>query len=124
MRLAVSLKTILLAIAVVAVSFFVSLKAMDWLAPRGQVNAPVLVELPPLPPAPRISSVIATVSVALNAIRDAAERGAPRNFAGRADNPVWQILQDADIGWSAARGPIAATGNQDVLSLATPLTGK
>jgi hypothetical protein len=124
MRLAMSLKTILLAIAVVAVSFFVSLKTMDWLSPRGQVNAPVLVELPPLPPAPRVSSVIATVSVALNAIRDAAERGAPRNFAGKADNPVSQILQDADIGWTASRGPIAATGNQDVLSLATPLTGK
>jgi Domain of unknown function (DUF4403) len=124
MRLAVSLKTILLAIAVVAVSFFVSLKTMDWLAPRGQVAAPVLVELPPLPPAPRVSSVIATVSVALNAIRDAAERGAPRNFAGKADNPVSQILQNADIGWTASRGPIAASGNQDVLSLATPLTGK
>ena len=53
MRLALSLKTILLAIAVVAVSFFVSLKAMDWLSPRGTVGAPVLVELPPLPPAPR-----------------------------------------------------------------------
>ena len=35
MRLAVSLKTILIGIAVVAVSFFVSLKAMDWIAPRG-----------------------------------------------------------------------------------------
>src|ERR1700730_8604838 len=38
MRLAMSLKTILLAIAVVAVSFFVSLKAMDWLAPRGPTS--------------------------------------------------------------------------------------
>ena len=46
-------KTILIAVAVVAVSFFVSLKAMDWVAPRGTVRAPVLVELPPLPPAPR-----------------------------------------------------------------------
>src|SRR5207245_3234097 len=44
-------------------------------------------------------------------------------FAGKADNPVSQILQNADIGWTASRGPIAATGAQDVLSLATPLTG-
>jgi hypothetical protein len=124
MRPAVSLKTILLAIAVVAVSFFVSLKTMDWLAPRSQLIAPVLVELPPLPPAPRVSSVIATVSVALNALRDVAEHSAPRNFAGKADNPVSQILQNADIGWSASRGPLAVSGNQDVLSLATPLTGK
>jgi len=45
------LKTILLGITVVAVSFFVSLKTMDWLSPRSTVAAPVLVELPPLPSA-------------------------------------------------------------------------
>jgi hypothetical protein len=117
------LKTILLGIAVVAVSFFVSLKAMDWLSPRGTVGAPVLVELPPLPPAPRSSSIIAPVVITLAAIRDAADRGAPRTFAGKADNPAAQILQNADIGWTASRGPISATGGQDVLSLATPLTG-
>jgi hypothetical protein len=117
------LKTILLGIAVVAVSFFVSLKAMDWLSPRGTLGAPVLVELPPLPPAPRSSSIIAPVVITLAAIRDAADRGAPRTFAGKADNPAAQILQNADIGWTASRGPISATGGQDVLSLATPLTG-
>jgi Domain of unknown function (DUF4403) len=124
MRLAVSLKTILLAVAVVAVSFFVSLKAMDWLSPRGTVGAPVLAQLPPLPPAPRSSSILAPVAIALSAIRDAADRSAPRNFAGKADNPVSQILQNADIGWTASRGPIAATGAQDVLSLTTALNGK
>ncbi len=76
-----------------------------------------------LPPAAeRSSSIIAPVSVALTAIRDAADRGAPRTFSGKADNPVSQILQNADIGWTASRGPITATGAQDVLSLATPLT--
>ena len=68
--------------------------------------------------------MLAPVAIALSAIRDAADRGAPRNFAGKADNPVSQVLQNADIGWTASRGPIAATGGQDVLSLATPLTGK
>ncbi|MGD0849407.1 DUF4403 family protein [Bradyrhizobium sp.] len=124
MRLPMRLRIILLATVVVAASFFVSLKAMDWLSGRGTVAAPVLAELAPLPPAPRISSIIATVSVSIPAIRDAADRGAPRNFAGKADNPVSQILQNADIGWTASRGPIAATGAQDVLSLTTPLTGK
>src|ERR1700687_4995498 len=123
MRLAVSLKTMLLALAVVTVSFFVSLKTMDWLSPRGAVGAPVLVELPPLPPAPRSSSIVAPIVITLAALRDAADRGAPRTFAGKADNPVAQILQNADIGWTASRGPISATGAQDVLSLATPLTG-
>ena len=123
MRLPINLKAILLGAVALAASFFVSLKVMDWVAPRGNVGAPVLVELPPLPPAPRASSIIAPVTIALSAIRDAADRGAPRSFAGKADNPVSQILQNADIGWTAARGPIAATGAQDVLTLATPLTG-
>src|SRR5437660_6490316 len=123
MRLRANLKTILVAIAVIAVSFFVSLKAMDWLSPRGRVAAPVLAQLPPLPPAPRSSSIVAPVAIALSAIRDAADRSAPRTFAGKADNPISQILQNADIGWTASRGPISATGAQDVLSLATPLTG-
>ncbi len=117
------LKTILLGITVVAVSFFVSLKTMDWLSPRSTVAAPVLVELPPLPSAPHSSSIIVPVAISLTAIRDAADRAAPRSFAGKADNPAAQVLQNADIGWTASRGPISATGAQEVLSLATPLTG-
>jgi hypothetical protein len=123
MGLAVRLKPILIGIAVVAVSFLVSLKTMDWLSPRGAVHAPVLVELPPLPAASRSSSIIVPVAIALPAIRDAVDRGAPRTFAGKADNPASQILQNANIGWTASRGPIAMTGAQDMLSLTTPLTG-
>src|SRR4051812_39385128 len=122
MRLQLDLKTILAAIAVVAVSFFVSLKTMDWLSPRSG-GAPLLVELPPLPPAPRASRVMAPVVIALSAIRDAADRGTPRTFNGKADNPVSQLLQNADISWTASRGPIAASGGQDALTLTTPLTG-
>jgi hypothetical protein len=116
------LKTILIAVAVIAFSFFISLKAMEWLSPGGG-NAPKLVELPPLPAVPRTSTIIAPVAITLNAIRDAADRGTPRNFAGKAANPAEQLLQNADIGWTAARGPITATGAQDMLTLATPLTG-
>jgi hypothetical protein len=117
-------RTILLGVAVVAVSFFVSLKAMDWLSPRAKLATLQLAQLPPLPLAPRSSVVVAPVAISLTAIREAAERAAPRNFAGKADNPVSQILQNADIGWTASRGPILATGTQDVLSLTTPLNGK
>ena len=123
MRLPMHLKTIAIAVAVIVVSFVVSLKAFDFVAPRGDVRAPALVELPPLPPAPRASTVMAPVAIALSAIRDAADRSAPRNFNGKADNPISQILENADIGWTASRGPITATGAQDVLSLATPLSG-
>ena len=75
-------RTILLGVAVVAVSFFVSLKAMDWLSPRDKGPAPVLAELPPLPPASRSSIVVAPVTVSLAAIREVADRAAPRTFAG------------------------------------------
>ncbi|MDB5655412.1 MAG: hypothetical protein JWQ94_3025 [Tardiphaga sp.] len=117
------LKTILFAVVLVAVSFFAALKVMDYVSPRSPGPAPVLVQLPPLAAAPRTSSIIAPVTISLNAIRDAADRGAPRNFAGDAPNPVPQILQNAEIKWSAARGPIAATGAADTLTLATPLNG-
>src|SRR3954453_19554394 len=123
MRLPMHLKTISIALAVLIVSFVASLKVMAFVAPRATNRPPALAELPPLPPAPRASTVMAPIAVALSAIRDAADRGAPRNFTGKADNPISQILQNADIGWTASRGPIAATGAQDVLSLATPLTG-
>ena len=118
------LKVILIAIAVVAVSFFISLKAMDWFSPRGAVPRVAMADLPPLPPAPRSSVILAQVTIPVTAIRDAADRGAPRTFAGKADNPVSSVLQNADIGWTASRGPIGVTGGQDVLSLTTALTGK
>ena len=101
------LKTILIAVVLVAGSFVAALKVMDYVSPRSAGPAPVLVQLPPLPAAPRTSSIVAPVTITLNAIRDAAEKGAPRNFAGDADNPVPQILQNAEIKWSAARGPIS-----------------
>jgi hypothetical protein len=117
-------KVILIAIAVIAVSFVASLKAMDWLS-RGTVNArPVIADLPPLPPAPKSSVILAQVEIPISVIRDAADRSAARNFSGKADNPVTQILQNADIGWTASRGPVTASGGQDLLSLTTPLTGK
>jgi len=123
MRLPMHPRTILLGIAVLAVSFVVSLKAMDWLAPRSTVPKPPLAQLPPLPPASRSSTIAAKVTVALSAIRDAAERGAPKTFAGKVNNPATQILENADIGWTASRGPIAVSGAQDVLTLATPING-
>src|SRR3954454_5302228 len=100
MRSAVSLKTILLGIAVIVVSFGISLTAMNWLAPRGATPAPELARLPPLPaasrhppaappapelarlpplPAPsRTSVILVPVAIALAAIRHAADRGSPR----------------------------------------------
>ena len=124
MRLTLNLKTILVAVAVLAASFFISLKAMDLLSPRATNSAPPVAQLPPLPPVSKSSIVVAPVAIALSAIRDQAEKAAPRNFAGKAENPISQILQNADIGWSAVRGPMATAGDKDVLTISTPLTGK
>ena len=124
MRSTVNLKTVLIGVAVLAASFFISLKAMDWLAPRAASPAPPVAQLPPLPPASKSSIVIAPVAIALSAIREQAEKAAPRNFAGKADNPISQILENADIGWSAVRGPMVTTGDKDVLTISTPLTGR
>mgnify|MGYP001029459502 CR=1 FL=1 len=122
MRSGFSFKTILLGIGILAVSFFASLKAMDWLSPH-RIDKPALAALPPLPPVNRSSSIVVPVRIPLALIRDAAERAAPHHFAGKADNPAAQILQNADIGWTASRGAISATGANNALSLSTPLTG-
>lgn len=124
MRLTLNLKTVLIAVAVLAGSFFISLKAMDWLSPRATNSAPPIAQLPPLPPVSKSSIVVAPVAIPLSAIREQAEKASPRNFAGKAENPISQILQDADIGWTANRGAMTATGDKDVLTLSTPITGK
>lgn len=118
------LRTVLFAIAVIAISFLASLWAMDMIAPRAVTPMPRLVELPPLPPVARSSEIVAPVAISLGAIRDALDRAAPRTLAGKADNPVGRILQNADINWTVTRGPLAASGARGVLALSTPLDGK
>ena len=107
-------KIILIATAIVVVSFTVTLKAFDWLMPR-TLTPPTLQALPPLPPI-RQSTVVVPVSVPLNAIRDLVDKVAPRSFSGKADNPVSQFVQNADIRWTATRGAVAARGAQDQLT--------
>lgn len=116
-------RLILVGAAVLAVSFYASLKAMDWLWPRG-AEKPVLAKLPPLPPVARNSEIIAPVMVPIITIRDTMDRAAPRNLGGKAENPVSQILSNADISWTVTRGALAANGAQNALTLSTPLEGK
>lgn len=121
------LRTIVLAIASLVVSFFASLWIMDWFSPRatapGDGPKPALAQLPPLPPATLISTVIAPVTITLASIRDAIDHAAPRNFSGKANNPAPQLIQNADINWSAARGTITAAGSNNTISLATAVNG-
>lgn len=117
------LKFILLGLAVLVASFAASLYAMNWLWPQ-TVEKPVLAKLPPLPPVTRNSEILTPIAISIAALRDGLDRAAPRNIGGKADNPVSQILQNADINWTVTRGPIAASGVQNALSLSTPLDGK
>lgn len=116
-------KFILLGLAVLAASFAVSLYAMNRFWPA-EVQKPVLTKLPPLPPVSRNSEILTPIAVSIAALRDGLDRAAPRNIGGKAENPVSQILQNADINWTVTRGPIAASGAQNALSLSTPLDGK
>ena len=110
-------------VAVVAVAFVVALKASEWFSPQADIKPPVLAQLPPLPPASGASRIIAPITIPLTAIRDAADRAAPRSFAGKAANPAPQLLQNADINWTVARGAITANGAQNVLTMAAPING-
>jgi hypothetical protein len=84
---------------------------------------PVLADSPPLKVATRTSVVIAPAAIALTAIRDAMDAQAPRDLSGKRDNPVGQILQSAELGWTITRGPLALTGRAENLAIVAPLTG-
>ncbi len=94
------------------------------LSPKGTADGrPALEPTPSLQPITRVSVVVAPAAVALPAIRDAIEAVAPRNFTGKRENPIGQVLSKADIGWTVERGPFALAGKADALNLTTPFTG-
>lgn len=112
------------ALIIVAVSFTAALWVMNALWPQqASTGRPALAELPPLPPTSRPSTVIAPVAIALSAIRAALEAAAPREFAGKNDNPVTQLLGKAEIGLTAGRGPIAVAGRPEALTVTVPING-
>ena len=91
--------------------------------PSAPDKKPVLADSPPLQPATRTSVVIAPAAVALSAIRDAMEAKAPRDLSGKRENPIGQLLQNAELGWTIARGPLTLAGRPENLSIVTPLNG-
>src|ERR1700760_3794034 len=93
-------------------SFAGALWALDVVAPHATSRRPALAALPPLEPATRTSTITAPVTVPLAVIRDALEQRAPRELAGKRDNPLTDLLGKADIGWTLARGPFAGAGGR------------
>lgn len=76
-----------------------------------------------LQPVTRASQVIAPVAVALTAIGTSLDAAAPRDFAGKNDNPVTQLLGQAEIGLTVTRGTMVASGQSNTLTITTPLNG-
>jgi hypothetical protein len=86
-------------------------------------NRPALKAVPPLPPMTRQSTIVAPVAIALPAIRAALDNAAPREFAGKKDNALTQLLGKADMGVEVSRGAMQVTGQTDALTITTPLNG-
>ena len=104
-------------------SFAGALWALDAFFPAGGARRPALAAMPPLKPATRTTTITAPIAVALDAIRDAMEQHAPRELAGKRDNPLTQLLGKADIGWTLTRGPFTVVGRSEGLTISTILNG-
>jgi hypothetical protein len=116
----------LAAAGVVAVFFAATQWALDRYLPADSGLATAIATLQPPPPlqaVTRSSYVIAPVAVALSAIRRSMDAAAPRELAGKNDNPVSSLLSKADIGITVTRGGMTVSGQPNELAIATPING-
>ncbi len=114
---------IAIGVLVVVVSFGGAIGVMSLMSGSGSGKRPVLIEVPPLQPVTRTSVIVTPAAIALTAIRDAMEARAPRDLTGKRENPLSQLLQNAEIGWTITRGPLAVAGRPEALQVATVLNG-
>jgi hypothetical protein len=120
-----SIRTIVLGVLVAVVVSFVGaafITRVLW-GTSLQQGRPALVAVPPLQPLTGNSKVFVPAAIAISAIRDSLEAQTPHNFTGKRQNPISQMLPDADINWTIARGPLNVSGQPDALVIATPLSG-
>jgi hypothetical protein len=124
-RVAMNIRTILLGVFVVVISFVGALVVMNLLWPTAtlQQGRPALASVPPLQPLSGASTVLTPAAIAMTAIGDALEAQAPKTLAGKPQNPVSKLLQNATISWTIARGPLNVSGQNNALVVTTPLTG-
>src|ERR1700731_4687432 len=120
---AMNLRIIILGIAVVVAAFIGATLLMNLLWPSSlQEGRPQLVAVPPLPPLAGTSTVLAPAAFAMSAIREALEAEAPRNLSGHPQNPVSQLLQEAELNFTINRGPLTVSGRPDARGVTTPLS--
>ncbi len=111
---------------IVAIGLLVARVAFSLLAPpdSGLPEAIAIMKPPPaLQPVTHTSRVDAPVAVALTAIARAVDADTPRDFAGKNQNPVTQLLRQAEIGLTVTRGTMSVSGQSNTLSIITPLNG-
>lgn len=122
-----NIRTIILGVVVVVIAAVGATLLMSVLWPSAptslQQGRPALVSVPPLQPLTGTSTVLAPAAIAMSAIRDALDAQAPRNLSGRPQNPVSQLLSNAQINFTVTRGPLSVSGRSDALVIATPLSG-
>jgi hypothetical protein len=108
-----------------AAFFAAALRVMDsiWPADPALAQTPPAVATPPLAPMTRTSFVIAPIAVANAAIRDAIEAAAPRDFAGRRDNILPDLLSKAELHWTMMRGKFDVTSRGDALAITSDVAG-
>jgi hypothetical protein len=119
-----NVRLIILGVVVLVVSFLGASLVMNALWPTSlEQGRPALVAVPPLEPPTGMSTVLAPAVIAMSAIESALEAQAPRDFAGKARNPVSQLLSNADLSFTVTRGPLSVSGRPDGLVITTPLAG-
>ena len=113
-------------VVIIAFFFAATLWTLNRLLPADRELPETLANInppQPLQPVTRTSLVITPVAVALTAIGQSLDAATPREFAGKSDNPVTQLLSQAEIGLTVARGTMSASGQAGMLTVNTPLNG-
>ena len=111
---------------IIALFFTATLWVLNRFIPSdgGLPDAIAIMQPPqPLQASTRTSHVIAPVAVALTAIGQQLDAATPRDFSGKSNNPVTQLLSQAEIGVTVTRGTMSASGQPGVLTVNTPLNG-
>ncbi|MCL2715408.1 MAG: DUF4403 family protein [Alphaproteobacteria bacterium] len=140
--------TVLIAGTVLLSSFLITFATVSWLAgerPQTDSDSTTAAQVQTVPPpAPAVaptaatlitpspvahgSIVVAPVTISLASIQDVIEQQAGHKFTGkvgnRSNNLIEQFLHKSDIAWTLTRGPMAVSGNNNVLSLSSSFNGK
>src|SRR5277367_4554052 len=104
-------RTIIFGVIVVVIAFVAATLLLNVFWPNSvQEGRPQLTAVPPLKPLSGTSTVLTPVAIAMSAVRDALEAQAPHNLTGKPQNPVSQLLSNADLNFTITRGPLNVSG--------------